>query len=92
MQPYSPELCTGTDSRMAMIKIDEERFDDAIGELTRRMERGFDDQRKRLDQLEDKLDRQYKVADCLSGDRWLDNQDLCLMLKISKRTLARYRQ
>ena len=28
---------------------------------------------------------------CLNGERLYDNQDLCMMLQVSKRTLQRYR-
>ena len=33
-----------------------------------------------------------KLKDCLDGDTLLDNYDLCQLLGITKRTLARYRQ
>ena len=32
------------------------------------------------------------VKDVMDGDELLDNQDLCLLLGITKRTLATYRQ
>jgi hypothetical protein len=46
----------------------------------------------RLDVLERKIDRLAKRHNCLNGDELLDNQDLCLLLKTSKRTLQRYRK
>ncbi|WP_165044888.1 helix-turn-helix domain-containing protein [Dysgonomonas sp. ZJ709] len=45
-----------------------------------------------LEKLNDKLDRLNKVKDCLDGDELLDNQDLCLLLGVTKRTLHRYRK
>ena len=33
-----------------------------------------------------------KLKECLEGDTLLDNYDLCQLLGITKRTLARYRQ
>jgi hypothetical protein len=46
----------------------------------------------RLDVLERKIDRLTKRQNCLNGDELLDTQDLCLLLKASKRTLQRYRR
>ena len=46
----------------------------------------------RFDGVEKKLDRMIKVKDVMDGDELLDNQDLCLLLGITKRSLARYRQ
>lgn len=45
----------------------------------------------KLDAIEGKLDRINKVNEVLDGDKMLDNQDLCLLLGITKRTLQRYR-
>jgi len=45
----------------------------------------------RFDMLEKKIDRLTKQKNFLNGDELLDNQDLCLLLKISKRSLQRYR-
>ena len=45
----------------------------------------------RFDALEKKIDRLTKQKNCLNGDELLDNQDLCLLLKTSKRSLQRYR-
>jgi DNA-binding transcriptional MerR regulator len=47
---------------------------------------------ERLDLLEDRINRMYKRQNCLDGDELLDTQDLCLLLKASKRTLQRYRK
>lgn len=47
---------------------------------------------KRFDNLDQKMNRMINVKECLDGDKLLDNQDLCLLLGITKRTLARYRQ
>jgi hypothetical protein len=46
----------------------------------------------RFDGVEKKLDRMMKVKDAMDGDKLLDNQDMCLLLGITKRSLARYRQ
>ena len=46
----------------------------------------------RFDGIENKLDRMIRVKDAMDGDKLLDNQDLCLLLGITKRSLARYRQ
>lgn len=47
---------------------------------------------ERLNRIEEKLDKTNKVKNILEDDELLDNQDLCLLLNISKRTLQRYRQ
>ena len=47
---------------------------------------------ERLDKIEPTLERMNKLKDCLDGDTLLDNYDLCQLLGITKRTLARYRQ
>ena len=46
----------------------------------------------RFDGVEKKLDRMIKVKDVMDGDELLDNQDLCLLLEITKCSLVRYRQ
>ena len=48
--------------------------------------------RDRLDKLERKIDRLSKRQNSLNGDELLDTQDLCLLLKVSKRSLQRYRR
>ena len=45
----------------------------------------------RLDMQDKKIDRLLNSQNCLDGEKLLDNQDLCLLLQISKRTLQRYR-
>jgi hypothetical protein len=52
--------------------------------MNRLMER-FDGLEKRLPKPPEKERRTFK------GERLLDNQDLCIMLNVSKRTLQRYR-
>ena len=46
----------------------------------------------RFDRLEEKIDRMTKRKDFLDGDELMDTQDLCLLLKTCKRSLARYRK
>jgi DNA-binding transcriptional MerR regulator len=46
---------------------------------------------ERFDRLERKMEKPEKPACTLDGEKLLDNQDLCFMLNISKRTLQRYR-
>ena len=46
---------------------------------------------KRLDTLENKVTKKEKVRHTVNGEMLLDNQDMCLMLNVSKRTLQRYR-
>ena len=59
-----------------------------------RIEQMFREILERLDRIERKFESEKKQcpADPLSGDRLLDNQDMCLLLDVTKRTLARYRQ
>jgi hypothetical protein len=45
----------------------------------------------KLKEIEDKLDEKKKVRHKIDGETLLDNQDLCFMLNISKRTLQRFR-
>ena len=45
-----------------------------------------------FDKLEKMLERMMRVRDCMDGDKLLDNQDICFLLNISIRTLARYRK
>ena len=52
------------------------------------MERMID----RFDMLDSKVDRMTKQKNWLNGEQLLDNQDLCMLLKVSPRTLTRYRQ
>ena len=46
----------------------------------------------RFDAIDKTLERMNKLKDCLDGDKLLDNYDLCTLLGVTKRTLARYRQ
>jgi hypothetical protein len=45
----------------------------------------------RFDMLERKITGKDKTRHQLNGELLFDNQDLCLMFSISKRTLQRYR-
>jgi hypothetical protein len=45
----------------------------------------------KLDLADKKIDRLLNHDTCLKGDELLDNQDLIGMLKVSHRTLQRYR-
>lgn len=47
---------------------------------------------ERFDRLDRTLERMNKQKACLEGDTLLDNYDLCRLLGVTKRTLARYRQ
>ena len=47
---------------------------------------------ERFDRIDRTLERMNKLKECLEGDTLLDNYDLCQLLGITKRTLARYRQ
>lgn len=47
---------------------------------------------QRFDKVDKTLERMNKLRDCLDGDALLDNYDLCKLLGVTKRTLARYRQ
>jgi len=46
---------------------------------------------KRFDSLTQKIDKQINPNNKLNNEALLDNQDLCLLLKVSKRTLQRLR-
>jgi hypothetical protein len=49
---------------------------------------------ERFDRLEsrmDKPDEQAQKAPTIDGERLYDNQDLCLLFNVCKRTLQRYR-
>ncbi|GAB6122992.1 helix-turn-helix domain-containing protein [Dysgonomonas termitidis] len=47
---------------------------------------------KRFDSIDNKLDRLSRIKDVMEGDELLDNQDVCLLLGITPRTLQRYKQ
>ncbi len=46
----------------------------------------------RFDKIDKTLDRMNKLKECFDGDTLLDNYDLCMLLGVTKRTIARYRQ
>ena len=46
----------------------------------------------RLDMQDKKIDRLLSAHNYLNGEKLLDNQDLCFMLKVSVKTLQRYRK
>ena len=46
----------------------------------------------RLDMQDKKIDRLLNSQNCLDGEKLLDNQDLCFLLKVSVKTLQRYRK
>ena len=56
-------------------------------DFTTWMERIMD----RFDMQDKKIDKVIKGRNCLDGEELLDNQDLCLLLKVGIRTLQRYR-
>lgn len=62
------------------MNIDKENFE---AWMERIMDR-FDKQDKKLEKMDDK-------RNMLDGERLFDNQDLCQLLNVSKRTLQRYR-
>lgn len=64
-----------------MIQIDRETFQVMLHQIM-----------ERFDKIERTLERMNKLKECLEGDTLLDNHDLCQLLGITKRTLARYRQ
>lgn len=47
---------------------------------------------ERCEKIEQMLERSNKLKECLDGDTLLENYDLCQLLGVTKRTLARYRQ
>lgn len=46
----------------------------------------------RFDKMDKTLERMNKLKECFDGDTLLDNHDLCKLLGVTKRTIARYRQ
>ena len=46
----------------------------------------------RFDRIEEKIERLQKKQNFLNGDELMDTQDMCLLLKTCKRSLARYRK
>jgi hypothetical protein len=55
------------------------------------MQLGFERLMARLDRIERHLEKMAIKEKLLEGERLLDNQDVCQLLKVSKRTLQRYR-
>jgi hypothetical protein len=47
---------------------------------------------EKLDTIDDKLVIKQQRVHPLDGDKLLDNQDMCQLFGVTKRTLARYRQ
>lgn len=45
----------------------------------------------KIEALENKIEQMLKRQNVLNGEILLDNQDLCFQLKVSKRSLQRYR-
>jgi hypothetical protein len=45
-----------------------------------------------FDKINKTLERMNKLKGCFDGDTLLDNHDLCKLLGVTKRTIARYRQ
>jgi hypothetical protein len=85
-----PELCKNNSksnryetchNKPGIMHIDEDRFEELYAMMV-----------KRFDHIDHKLERMNKVNSCLDGDKLLDNQDMCELLGVTKRTLARYRQ
>lgn len=64
-----------------MMRIDDEIFESNITALAKLIKR-----------VEEKVDKLLEADNSIMGERLLDNQDLCLFLKVSPRTLQRYRQ
>ena len=64
-----------------MIQIDRETFQVMLHQIM-----------ERFDRIDHTLERMNKLKECLEGDTLLDNYDLCQLLGVTKRTLARYRQ
>ncbi|WP_291528615.1 helix-turn-helix domain-containing protein [Bacteroides sp. UBA939] len=58
------------------MEIDEKKFDTSMSSVLGRL---------------DEILSCVKTRNILNGERLFDNQDLCLMLKLSKRSLQRYR-
>lgn len=46
---------------------------------------------ERLENMDTKMDRLISRRNEIDGDKLLDNQDLCFLLKVTPRTLVRYR-
>lgn len=64
-----------------MVQIDNETLHKMFSQLM-----------ERFDKVENTLERMNRQKVALDGDTLLDNYDMCTLLGITKRTLARYRQ
>jgi DNA-binding transcriptional MerR regulator len=47
---------------------------------------------KRVEDIEEKAEKLYQRQEDLGLKKWLDNQDVCEILDITKRTLQSYRE
>ena len=47
---------------------------------------------RRFDHIDDMLEHEIRQQQCIDGDTLLDTYDMCKLLNITKRTLARYRK
>ncbi len=52
----------------------------------------FDTLAQRVENIEEKVERLYRRQEDLGLKKWLDNQDVCEILDITKRTLQSYRE
>ena len=79
--------------------IDKENFETWMERIMDRL----DMQDKKIDRLLNsqncldgekllEIDRLLNSQNCLDGEKLLDNQDLCFLLKVSVKTLQRYRK
>ena len=66
------------------VSLDKETFE----AWSRKVAERFDHQEKLILSL---VGKEMKEAQFVNGERLLDNQDLCLLLQTSKRSLQRYR-
>lgn len=55
------------------------------------MQQRFEQLMKRFDRIDSYLEKMAIKEKLLEGERLLDNQDVCQLLNVSKRTLQRYR-
>jgi hypothetical protein len=55
------------------------------------LEKWFEKIMARFDRLEKKYEKPENPRQTIDGEVVLDNQDLCMMLNVCKRTLQRYR-
>lgn len=63
-----------------MLRVDDEIFEANITALAKLIKR-----------VEEKVDKLIVSSNTVMDERLLDNQDLCLFLKVTPRTLQRYR-